>query len=251
MRGDLSQKSDPAALRFRSHQDAIDFASHGIEQKNRMLAVYNFVRVVENYRKGYLAIVGRAVSRASAHEFNLVFVSVEGHLAGLNKPGKSGELQAGVPGRYRDKFRVFLEVAKGVQSPEGVIPSLVWLEAGEKVSDFRRDVFQAVEFVREKFRPFHEGEISEVGIGMPIGDGGCVGSLIEAGPQIRYEIEDDARKFVCEPLVKAEFMDLLGSGDVIFDKVGPRFIPVDFVVPSAKIAEMVMCTTQRAFGAGE
>ena len=35
----LSNKSEPTILRFCSHQDALDFASHSVEYGNRRLAI--------------------------------------------------------------------------------------------------------------------------------------------------------------------------------------------------------------------
>jgi hypothetical protein len=48
----LLDKSDPAAFSFSSRQDALDFASHGAEHLNRILAANKLVNVVERYREG-------------------------------------------------------------------------------------------------------------------------------------------------------------------------------------------------------
>jgi hypothetical protein len=54
---ELGDKSNSAALCFRSHQDALNFASHSVENSNRMLAFNNLVNVIERYCVGDICIV--------------------------------------------------------------------------------------------------------------------------------------------------------------------------------------------------
>jgi hypothetical protein len=48
----LHNQSNAAALCFSGHQDALDFASHGIEKRNRMVSTNALLGLVERYREG-------------------------------------------------------------------------------------------------------------------------------------------------------------------------------------------------------
>lgn len=74
----LLNETDPAALPFRSHQDALDFASHGAEHANRILAANNLVNVVERYRKGdiELKLALDLIGVRGARKYHLVFFAV-------------------------------------------------------------------------------------------------------------------------------------------------------------------------------
>jgi hypothetical protein len=54
-------------LRFRTHQDALDFADHIVQKANWLSSIYNFGRVVQNYREGNLGICATIRVRGEAH----------------------------------------------------------------------------------------------------------------------------------------------------------------------------------------
>ena len=68
-------KPKPAALRFGSHQDALDYISHCIEDANSRLAAQN-LNAVDRYKKGEVAAYVRVQSTRNGDQCHLVFVSV-------------------------------------------------------------------------------------------------------------------------------------------------------------------------------
>ncbi len=86
-----SDDADASALSFRSHQDALDFASHGVERANRMLAANNLVNVIERYCEGDIEIALEIKSRRYVAQYELVF----GAIPPRYEPFKSLKLPVG------------------------------------------------------------------------------------------------------------------------------------------------------------
>src|SRR5262244_423429 len=132
-------KTEAPTLRFRSHQDALDFAAHSVKESARRLAAQKF-DAVDRYRKGEVACHLRINSRRTGHQGDLVFLRVPG--SGLRHPpvvadctsvidhDRGGDIE-------RDQSAVFLGVCDLVESPENVIRSFVWLERCKEIADFR------------------------------------------------------------------------------------------------------------------
>jgi hypothetical protein len=67
---------DSPALRFSSHQDALDYARHSVEQSRREMMGNCWLPVVEAYVNGHCHLVMTLVSEISIKYFQLVFFAV-------------------------------------------------------------------------------------------------------------------------------------------------------------------------------
>ena len=141
----LDLKAKAAALSFRSHQDALDYAAHSVEHVNCLLAA-NSVNAVDRYAKGHVSCYARLHSRRSNRQGDLVFFGIPaerraGRADGVACPSVAGD----IAGKESDcpidlqgnKGAMFLGVTELVQGPEGVIPSFVWIEPAKERRDFR------------------------------------------------------------------------------------------------------------------
>jgi hypothetical protein len=254
-RGALANQPEPPADAFCVNQDFLDYLTHRIEQQNRSLAVYNLGRVIENYREGNLAVCVRVRIQPRAAEHDLVFLSIEevGDVK-RNTQGRRSKrhVQGCVEELHRNQAGMLFGVSKLVQSPKGVISSLVRLEPAKERVDFRWQVADAFDSVFKMRGVGSEREVggADFGLATEVQSAGCVGDLVKAGSQVVDGIEDDAGQ-VGEAFSELEFVDLCRSFDVALDIARPRLLVYDTLEPGIEIVDVVMCTTERAFGAGE
>lgn len=255
-RGALANQPEPPAESFRSYQDAFNFASYGIEERNRFLTIYNLGRVIENYREGNLAVCVRVRFQSRAAEYDLVFLSVESEFGDDKRDRHSRRSKCGLPcdivELHRNQAGMLFGVGKFVQSPKGVIPSLVRLELAKKRTDFRGQVDDALEAVFQVGSVLRDRKVGEpiVGLSAEVKKTGRVAGLVEAGPQVVDGVKDDTGQLV-EPVGEPEFVDVCRSVDVALDVARPRLLVYDCLKPGIEVGNVVLCTTERAFGAGK
>jgi hypothetical protein len=197
----LLDQPDPAALPFRSHQDALYFASHGAEHSNRILAANNLINVVERYRKGdielKLALYLSGVR--GARKYHLVFFAVP---MGIELQPRTSNLDvASNPDSSADcngvKHFVLRGVTQFIQCPEGVIPSLVRLERFKQAADFRWQILaSAGQVIPHVDFGWSEGKFCGFRIGTNVlpADRKC--DLIEDGPEVISAVEHNVGELI-------------------------------------------------------
>jgi len=67
-----SNQSEPARLRFRSHNDALDFARNSIQRSTRWLALHS-LDFPKRYKEGNFEIVFKLRPRGCPCEYDLLF----------------------------------------------------------------------------------------------------------------------------------------------------------------------------------
>jgi hypothetical protein len=251
----LQNEVDATALRFRSHQDALNYAAHCVEKANRRLALQNWFGMVDNYVVGNLYVrvpfgrFGRAV------DYDFCFLGQrrrsEFHVGHL---GIDVNSDRGFPEIHRNKNSVFFGIRECIQCPKGVVPSFVWLEPFKERANLKGEiVFQAVDSVRPKIDVFGERERSKIiGISvgtMPHSDG--VSHLIQAGPEIANGIEHNTGNIIGESFTKAEYLQIISGISITLDNMGVGLIWRKDLDCVFQIRNMVICSTQDAFGTGE
>ena len=128
------------ALGFGCHQDALDFASDGIQDAN-CRAAFHPVEIVKSYKEGNVAIVLKASAGADAREFDLVFFAVpRRHHKVATADFRIIDGHAGANQANGDEEAVLVGITELVHSPEGIIPSLVSVEAPKQRPDFLRQI---------------------------------------------------------------------------------------------------------------
>jgi hypothetical protein len=207
--GSLDQ-SQPTALRFRTHQDALDFARHGTDDSNRIFRALEF-DIAKRYQKSEVYIDLRVTAGADAHEYDLIFRAVP--LKGFGNSDRSGDWSV-ESGTECNTIEPRNDPAGGkgcvnrithlVHGPEGVIPSLVWLEPAKERHNVLGDVFAdaTLEKIFQVVGASCDWKSSFSRLSFSGSDSGCVSGLIETGAegQERFggDILADGGKTVCK-----------------------------------------------------
>jgi hypothetical protein len=142
---ELGDKPESAALRFGSHQDALDYASKVVENSKDWLARKNSY-VAESYKRGEFEIVIELSTGVFAGNYHLIFTAipcgvvpegeVEGNSSisgGCNLKAEHADLHASSP--QRNQNGVLVDVAKLVETPQGVVTSFVRFEPAKQRCD--------------------------------------------------------------------------------------------------------------------
>ncbi len=132
----LGDESEPAALSFSSHQDALNFGAHSAEYSNRCFAAGD-LRLVKRYQETHLELILKLTSRADSAEYDLIFSAVPGGYWNGSLAGRSGSDGASFNlhpsgDADRDQQFMFVGVTEAVQGPDGVISSLIRIGHLEK-----------------------------------------------------------------------------------------------------------------------
>lgn len=245
----LLDQSDPAALPFRSHQDALDFASHGAEHTNRVLAANNLVNVVERYRESSLEIkvASDAAWVGNAGKCYLVFFAIpsdaklnRGSYASLSSYSDTTSHGEGI------EHLVLRDVTQLVHGPQGVIPSFVRLERGKESTDFHWQILAAASQVVEHlgFR-WPERKLS----GLRLLDSGvlaadCKSHLIENGAKVVGAVKDNIGEVVGQPLGELHLKKFCDSISVFLNAFGPWLILREGIDLPFQVGEVMLCTTE-------
>jgi hypothetical protein len=179
-----SNQVEAAALRFGSHEDALNFARDGIKCAHDW-GFLNPIELVEEYRKGELGIVLKFASRPDLREWDFIFFPV---VEGLYDPhGLFDDYpspQNNLIGLYEHggKEPVLIGVTQLIEGPEGVIPSLMRLERAKQRTYLRREVFAPCRSgLVESCGRVAEGEIGVFGTRFSAEDRRSVTGLVERG----------------------------------------------------------------------
>jgi hypothetical protein len=199
----INLKSKAAALRFRSQQDALDYAAHSVQDMNRLLAS-NSLNAIDRYVKGDVGCYLRCHSRRSNMQGDLAFFSIPSTVisAGTRPAGAdciAGEQCNRPLNPERDKGAMFLGVTEIVNGPKGIVfPSFVWLETAKERRDFRwqilADSARAVDVVVKIDETISERKVGFFQPRVSAGQSAGVSSLIEGGSETVGNIEQDARQ---------------------------------------------------------
>lgn len=179
---DLDQ-TDSIALCFSGPEDEVNFARNGIEDSNRRSGRHA-VKLVKRYVEGELYIVLKVAAGIDHREYDLIFFAI---IEGAKNPYPAGHYgsihqhaAAIDPNRHQEP--VFIGVTELIEGPEGVIPSLMWLERAKERADLRRQIFASALNVRIKVNnAVPEGEVSVFGFDDACPNGNGVPALIKAG----------------------------------------------------------------------
>lgn len=232
----------PPGLRFNSHQDALDFVAHCMENSKRVATPDPRFLVVESYAEGKAVCVAK-VSSACTEDFDLV-VFRDPFVFQDEDEGSRTNLEAMRVRRHWHENGVLLDVTKTVQIPDGVVASLVWLKASNEGLDFvRRLLADALHPVDEVGFVLGDGKMDELDLGSVFAarDTGGIDALIENGTHVVDAVKDDTRRLIKERLIKLDLVPIVAAFSISLDKVGPLFCLAECSDPRFKITEVVFC----------
>jgi hypothetical protein len=243
-------EAKPAALCFGSQQDALDYAAHCVDDANRRLVAQS-LDAVDRYRKGEVAGYVGIRSRRNGYQCHLVFCRIPtpdialrvDSIADCSAIGDNGgKISDGIGDLEGNEGAVFLGVTELVQSPESVIPSLVWAESQKQRCDFRRAILgdlPTVNVVVEAGRVASERKTGSFGIDLSANDGASVSGLVENGAQIVGDVEKDAGQALREILRELDFVNI--PIRLVIDKVGPTLIARELSEAGIEFTDVMLC----------
>jgi len=246
----ISGKPELAAERLRIVQDAIDRAHHFVDDTNDWLARNN-LNALDRYRNGEVCLMIKlnGLSGRCPIECDLVFFAVPSKSVTRGRLRISASDSSASPRHElaresdRNKSNMFAGITKLVQSPQGIIPSLVRLERSKKRADFRGQILAAAgQVVPPSFFGRAEGEFSALKPGISASSGGGVSSLIEHGTQIVGGVEKDIGEVVWQPSSKLDFVKVVDAIDIFLDNMGPRLWVDKLIDFGVKIVDVMLCT---------
>jgi hypothetical protein len=248
---ELLEQTDPPALCFGGPQDAINFARDGIQDANRR-AAFDTVDVVKSYMEGNIHIVLQISFRGDPSKYDAIFVPLpsEHKLSGACSPHLIDVYSPGAD-TYWHKESVFVGVTKLVDGPEGIIPSLVWLERSKERTNFWAQIpTSPFDVVIQSDGRISEGKISILGVRNAAQNASSIATLIQAGSEgfdgldgrIGPTIGDVARKFQTVDSKAIRLYLSSTSGWVLLE---------EYLNTLFESANMFLCAGQPALGALE
>ncbi|WGJ14079.1 hypothetical protein QEV83_15685 [Methylocapsa sp. D3K7] len=244
-------KPEAAALCFRTHQDALDFARHGVEDSRRRIAALS-LNSLDAYIEGESAIYVGIKIRGNDRQYQFLFVRVP---ARSGEPGADDEIVRETGRKFglslgnvkRNQGAMFLGVTQLVQGPKGVISSFVWLEVDKQRHDFRGDILGDVpsfEIVIEPGKVVCKRESGPFGSGLSAGESGSVTRLIQHRSQIDGNVEQDGWQSIWGLYRELNFVDILSRLRLFIDNVGPWLAIEKISNDCFEFGDVLMCASE-------
>jgi len=239
-----------SGLRFRSQQDALNFAEHSAEEGNRWFSAHS-VNFAKRYEKGELDIVLNFSARPYTGKYHLIFFAIpmgreHGQSAGSLHVAYSNPLDGHTDG---DDQPMFAAVANPVECPDKVVPSFVWLERAKKRHNLRRQIFASatLDNVRLKLhRRIGDGKVSSLGVGLPRRNRSRVASLIKDGTQTLGRLKSKISEPLGNGLGEFEFVKLRDSVRVGLSNLGAWILlpAEEGFSPRIEVADLFLCARE-------
>ena len=139
---------------------------------------------------------------------------------------------------------VFIGISNFVDSPKGIVPSLVSFELQKQRTDFRRQILTLAGCTfREIFFSVAKREFDA--LRTPAADySGGVPTLIESRAKIVGGIEENAGERLRNLELKADFVDMLERIRIFIDHVGPRVTFLKPIDSPFEISDVMMCSRE-------
>jgi hypothetical protein len=250
-------KAKAAALSLGSHQDALDFVAHSVEDQFCRPIAENF-NAIDRYRKGEFAAYLEIIAGRHGHQCHLAFSRVPPDSStcwtsnvalGPTMVDFGVEGGRGVIDGERYESAVFLGITELVQGPEGIIPSFVWVESSKDREDFRRQMFarfsSPIDMGIELIESVGEREVGLFRRDFATSHSGGVSGLVEHGAKVIYGIENDAWQHDRQWLGELDFVKILSGLRLFINEVGP-WVTVDKLrLNSIEVGDVMLCANER------
>jgi hypothetical protein len=146
------------------------------ENINRRFAAGD-LQLINRYHEGHLHIELKMASGTDAAEYDLILGAVPSRHRYTAMASNAPPLHMhSRDDSDRDQELMFVGVTEAVQGPQGIIPSLVWIERSKERQDFIRDVVAA----------FAANDIVKPGRVITIGNWVCLGSTFPERMAVAY-----------------------------------------------------------------
>lgn len=218
---------DPVRLRFDSQDDALNFARDSVKRGNDWLATQR-ISPLKDYIEGRVHLVVNCRPGPKAQEFDLVFrrvpVTVTNPAGAIDLALFDADPLCHHSLPHWDNHAMRIGVPYAVQSPQQVIPSLVWLESHKERVNFwwvSRKPF-AAEFSCNASAVSGEREAGVCGSAPIDHQSASVQGVIERIPEVSGGVFCDDADFHRQIGSESDLVDLLACIRVHIDNTGVR-----------------------------
>lgn len=238
-----SGAKESSGLRFDTSDDALDFARDCVERSKHWRA-RKYFNLAEDYVKGATNLVIQFRTTADPQKFCLVLRRIPSVVSEARRANDRPCFDVGAVTHRRcsqgDKHAVCFDVSGLVETPQGLIPSLVWLEIFKEHPYPGRDVNQLpVQFVVHVEAGGGEGERGPlVGASRMERDSASINGMIKSIPEVGKSILGDRRKLP-RNLSETQLVNILTCTRVIVDDKGIWLALDEALDPSIEIIDVI------------
>lgn len=243
-----SEKAESPTLPFASRQDALDYAHQCVQDANHWLAVNNW-NIAENYRKAQIQLVFQLCIGSSPCKYDLSFLAIPdqimNHVSGFEALTHKGPTDFEVDGR---DDRVLIPVTYFIESPEGIIPSFVWLEGRKERRDILRQILApSIDAVLKAYSIISEGEVCMSKGLAKLSHGESVAEFIQGRPKVVNRIDDDVIESFRNGGDQLKLVqDMIGRLRVWLDNRNAWFTFVENPNLGIEVRNMMLCSNEAA-----
>lgn len=241
-------ESDSSRLSFRSHDDALDFAHHSVENVRHRIA-FNRRNSVERYAVGAIEVVLKLRIGGDNREYDFVFGAI------IDKGWNMDSTASGathpkihVSGKLKEwnQQPMLIAVVRPVQCPDQIIPSSVWLECAKERNYLDRNVFAVSgDHIFEFSFGIGNGEIGALG-GMCAGsNSNDIGRMVEGGSEATEGINCDVFDNVRDG-AEFDLVDFVNSITITLDHSGAGVIFQKLIGLPFEFINMGLCPRDAA-----
>ena len=193
-----------------------------------------------------------AAAWSDRREYDLVFVAVPpGANLGSSNYGK-------IDPHFTDghshgaKEAVFAAITDLVECPDGVIPTLVWVEASKERNDVRWEVLApAFDYVVEISGSVRDGEVSVFQSSVASRAGCCKSRLVQSRAERFSSLEGVIGEAGGKGLRQATFMQLIDSFRIQLNDMSIWLFVEKSLDTSIEVGDLLLCAGNPALGAVE
>lgn len=222
LRGSFANEA--GSLCLYGENDALNFARYGIEGANRLLASQD-INVAKRYVEGDLDLIVQVGTWAEPQIFDLICRGVPAGVAEAptgNAAARNARLHHHTGRANRHEHAVSVGVPYAVETPQQVIPSLVWVERCQERAylGWVSSQTTTIEFSQNAGGIACEGKAGVWGVTADQCDRASIDGMVESIAKIAAYVFDDSPEFTrkggCEPYL----MDFLAGLRIYLDDTG-------------------------------
>jgi hypothetical protein len=245
----LRERSNSGALGFNSHDDALAFAKHCVENSRRWFRA-NSLRILEGYVSANLSLVLKVNAPFGAGVWDFVFRAIpserlqELDASGPRCSGSANFARMGGPSNKHNKA-VFAGITQIVQGAEKVIPSFVTIEASKERLDFRRRILANTPHAVIEIG----GSIGERKSGAQGGvfGSGRVDHMIETSSEMLDNLGSEKTPVSRKALGDMDFVNGVNAVRVQLNQVSVWLFSKELIDPGFEVVEMFVCSREPEF----
>lgn len=239
---------EAATLRFRTQDDALNFAKHCAEDGHNRLAG-NHLNFAERYKKFECVVVLKIAAGPNLAQYDLIVEAVPAKRVRMGN--LRGASNIATPARYAvhlhsdvDQGLVLGRVTSLVQGPDGIIPSLIRFERTKERQDIGWNILAASPTNNVRFQFFGaigNRKIGSLGIRNAAKRRADKTNLIEGRSESFNDLGNQGREFGRDRLNEFDLVNFAKSIRIQLFNASVRVSFKEFGDPPIKITDVLLC----------